>query len=52
MVWLVDVVVDVLGGDSGGGKEEETMWQRLSHGCCIWEATWARVGYILLEFPI
>ena len=41
----VDVVVDVLGGD---GKEEETTWQRLSHGCRIWEGTWARVGYISL----
>ena len=33
------VVVDgciVDGG--GGGKEEATMWQCLSHGCCIWEA--------------
>ena len=26
----VDVVVDVLGGDGGGGKEEETMGQRLN----------------------
>ena len=44
----VDVVVDVLGGDGGGGKEEEMTWQRLSHGCRIWEGTWARVGYISL----
>ena len=42
----VDVVVDVLGGDGGGGKEEETTWQHLSHCCRIWEAMWARLGYI------
>ena len=50
MAWIgwVDVVVDGLGGDGGGGKEEETMWQRLSHGCRMWEGTWARVGYISL----
>ena len=23
----------------GGGKEEATTWQHLSHGCHIWEAT-------------
>ena len=50
MVWIgwVDVVVDGLGGDGGGGKEEEMTWQHLSHGCHIWEATWVRVGYISL----
>ena len=24
--------------DGGGGKEEGTTWQCLSHDCCIWEA--------------
>ena len=33
--WWMGCMVD--GG--GGGKEEATTWQRLSHGCRIWEAT-------------
>ena len=35
----VDVVVDAWGGDGGGGKEEVTMWQHLSHGYRIWNVT-------------
>ena len=31
--WWMNCVVD-----DDGEKEEATMWQRLSHGCCIWEA--------------